>query len=149
MCAGFGGPRGEQTSQHSANYIAAVMLRVSMGPCVAQPRSRCPIPARTAPTGTRTNAHVREHAPPFCHVPGCHPFPHAELQHFLCDGGGGVGAISKPLYVCVILSMSVMWYVCVCVGGKCSALSKALFFQAEQWGSLPLNDLLLCANSCL
>lgn len=55
LYASFGGPRGEQTSQHSANYIAAVMLRVSMRPRVAQPRSRCPIPAQTAPNVTHTH----------------------------------------------------------------------------------------------
>ncbi|XP_068566675.1 juxtaposed with another zinc finger protein 1a isoform X2 [Cebidichthys violaceus] len=44
-----GGSCSEQTSQHSANYIAAVTLCVRMGPCVAQPRSRCPIPAQMVP----------------------------------------------------------------------------------------------------
>ena len=51
--------------------------------------------------------------------------------------------------------MSVIWYVhacvCVCVFvwvENVLHLAKHFFFEAKQCGSLPLNDLLLCANPC-
>lgn len=100
---------------------------------------------------THKNTHRREHAPPFAMCQGAIHFLMLSCS-ISCAMGVEVWGGDQQALICVCDLEHVSNVVCVCVCGwveNVLHLAKDLFFQAEQWGSLPLNDLLLCANSCL
>lgn len=128
LCVGLSGSCSEQSTQHSANYTAAVLLCAGMRPHVAQTWSRCPGPAQmvlNALLGLSTCARV--------------PSISWSWGAVLPVRWWGV---TEPLCVCLTVSLQM-------VVSEWKMFCSEHFFQAEQRGSLPLNNLFLMPGKFL